>query len=386
MVAGRQFIPRHPIAKKPMTESASSEEHLLVEKSLSPFRLSLRRLLRNPTAMGGLVILAVLYFFALFAHFFSLSNPQKSNLDSPYHPPNWIHVFDENGEFHWPPFVYKTECTDWDDLTYEPILEEKHPVRFFAEGYPYNLWFLFSCTRHFLQVEGDANLHPLGCDALGRDVWSRLLSGAQVSLSVGLLGILITLTLGTFMGGVAGYFGGWSDTILMRWVELILSIPGLYLILTLRAIFPQRLSSVEVYVLIVAILGFIYWAGLSRVVRGLVLSLRERDYVVAARAMGASHLRILIRHVLPETFTYLTVTATIMVPGYILGEVALSYLGVGIEEPNASWGLMLKEAQDVQVLDDYRWILSSGVAIFITVFAYNFLGDGLRDAFDPRKD
>jgi len=150
--------------------------------------------------------------------------------------------------------------------------------------------------------------------------------------------------------------------------------------------FPANLSSVQVYILIVGILGFIYWAGLSRVVRGLVLSLREREYVIAARAMGASHLRILVRHVLPETFTYLIVAATILVPAYILGEVALSYLGVGIEEPNASWGLMLKEAQDVQVLEDYTWILWSGFAIFITVFAYNFLGDGLRDAFDPRKD
>ena len=369
-----------------MREKTLNEDEILERRSLSPFRLSLRRLIQNPTAIGGLAILAVLYFLALFASFFSFSDPLKSNLDTPYHPPNWIHVFDEKGDFHWPPFVYGTECVDWDDLTYERVTDKKYPVRFFTEGYRYRLWFFFPCTRHFIQVEGKGALHPLGCDALGRDVWSRLLSGSQVSLSVGLLGILITLSLGSLMGGLAGYFGGWADTLMMRWVELILSIPGLYLILTLRAIFPQRLSSVEVYILIVAILGFIYWAGLSRVVRGLVLSLREREYVLAARAMGASHLRILVRHILPDTFTYLIVTATIMVPGYILGEVALSYLGVGIEEPNASWGLMLKEAQDVQVLDDYRWILSSGVAIFITVFAYNFLGDGLRDAFDPRKD
>ncbi len=364
-----------------MTESSSPQP-----PSLSPFRLSLRRLFANPTAMAGLVIVGILFLLALFSSFFSLSDPIKSDLDASYHPPNWMHIFDEKGEFHWPPFVYEMECVDLDELRYEPILEKKHPVRFFAEGYPYKLWLLFPCTRHFIQVEGKNALHPLGCDSLGRDVWSRLLSGSRVSLSVGLLGILITLSLGTLMGGIAGYFGGWTDTFLMRYVELILSITGLYLILALRAVFPRHLTSVQVYILIVVILGFIFWAGLSRVIRGLVLSLKEREHVLAARAIGASNMRVLIRHILPGTFTYLIVAGTIMVPSYILGEVSLSFLGVGIEEPSASWGLMLKEAQDVQVLDDFRWILSSGVAIFITVFAFNFLGDGLRDAFDPRKD
>ena len=358
-------------------------------KSLSPFRLSIQRLFHNGTAMTGLGILAVLYFLALFAHFFALSDPEGlGNLDSSYHPPNWVHVFDENGSFTWPPFVYGTELVDLDDLTYENIPEKKYAVHFFAEGYPYNLWFFFPTKRHFMQVEEGGELHPLGCDKYGRDVWSRLLVGGQVSLSIGLIGIFITLTLGTFFGGLAGYFGGWTDTLLMRWVELILSIPGLYLILALRSTFGKEnnLSSVQVYLLIVAILGFIYWAGLSRVIRGMVLSLKEREHVLAARVIGASHLRVLIRHILPGTFTYLIVAGTIMVPGYILGEVALSFLGVGIEEPNASWGLMLREAQDIDVLENQKWILASGVAIFITVFAFNFLGDGLRDAFDPRKE
>lgn len=355
-------------------------------KSLSPFHLSVRRLFRNSTAVAGLSILTILYLLALFGSFFSLSEPTRSSLDSSYHPPNWMHLFDNEGNFHWPPFVYKMECVDLDELRYEPQLDRKHEVRFFAEGYPYRLWTLFPTNRHFMVIEGPGELHPLGCDSLGRDVWSRLLAGAQVSLSVGLLGIVVTLTLGTLMGGLAGYFGGWPDTLLMRWVELILSIPGLYLILALRAVFPKHLNSVQVYMLIVVILGFIFWAGQCRVIRGMVLSLREREHVLAARALGASGLRVLLRHVLPGTFTYLIVAGTIMVPGYILGEVSLSFLGVGIEEPQSSWGLMLKEAQDVQVLDDFRWILSSGVAIFVTVFAFNFLGDGLRDAFDPRKD
>ena len=368
------------------TQDLPNEGPDLESKSLSPLQLAVHRLVRNPTAMGGLGVLCVLYLLALFADFFSVRDPLKSDLYSPYHPPNWVHVFDEEGTFHWPPFVYEMECTDLDELHYEPILDKKHPVKFFAEGYSYRIWFLFETTRHFMVVKKPGELHPLGCDELGRDVWSRLLAGGQVSLSVGLLGILITLTLGTFVGGIAGYFGGWTDTILMRYVELILSIPGLYLILALRSMFPTRLTSVQVYILIVVILGFIFWAGLSRVIRGQVLSLREREHVLAARALGASHLRVLIRHVLPGTFTYLIVTATIMVPGYILGEVSLSFLGVGIEEPSASWGLMLREAQDVQVLEDQKWILSSGIAIFITVFAFNFLGDGLRDAFDPKKD
>lgn len=366
-----------------MTEAPSQP------KSLSPFQLSLRRLLGNGPAMVGLGILGVLYFLALFAHFFALSDPVGfGNVDASYHPPNWMHVIDEDGNFHWPPFVYGTELVDLDELRYRRVAEEKYKIRFFERGYPYKLWFLFPTDIHLIQMEEGGRLHPLGCDKYGRDVWSRLLVGGQISLSVGLLGIFITLTLGTFFGGLAGYFGGWADTLLMRWVELILSIPGLYLILALRSTFGKEnnLSSVQVYLLIVAILGFIYWSGLSRVIRGMVLSLKEREHVLAARVIGASNLRVLIRHVLPGTFTYLIVAGTIMVPGYILGEVALSFLGVGIEEPNASWGLMLREAQDVEVLENQRWILSSGVAIFITVFAFNFLGDGLRDAFDPRKD
>ena len=201
------------------------------------------------------------------------------------------------------------------------------------------------------------------------------------------------------IGGASGYFGGWIDTVLMRFVELIMSVPGLYLILALRAALygdspflrwlfrlgpGEHPNSGQIYLLIVGILGLVGWGGTARVIRGMVLSVRQLDYVRAARALGASNLRIIVRHILPNTFTYVIVAATLSVPGYILGEVALSFLGVGIEEPIPSWGLMLRDGQNLRTLMQAPWVLVPGLFIFITVFAYNFLGDGLRDALDPK--
>ena len=217
-------------------------------------------------------------------------------------------------------------------------------------------------------------------------MFSRLLYGAQISLTVGLVGIAISFTLGLLLGGIAGYFGGFIDTVIMRLTELLLSIPSLYLIIALRAVFPMDLPSQQVYLGIVAILAFIGWAGLARVIRGLVLSMRKSDYVTAAEALGFGRLRVIARHVLPNTMSYVIVAATLSIPGYILGEVVLSFLGVGVQEPSASWGNMLNQARSIRALTSFPWLLFvPGTAIFLTVMAFNFLGDGLRDALDPRR-
>ncbi len=328
----------------------------------------------------------ILYFGALFAPFLSPYHPHEQDLIDFYHPPTSLHFVDREGGFSLRPFVYRYEMIDLDSGRYEPVEDKKYLVKFFVRGYEYNLFGLIPCDIHLFGVEKPASIHLAGTDELGRDVFSRLLEGSQISLSIGLIGILITFTLAMVMGGLSGYFGGVFDIIMMRFVEFILSIPGLYLIIAIRATFPEDLSATQIYLLIVAVLGLIYWVGPARVIRGMTLRIREEQYVLSARALGASSVRIIIRHIIPNTLTYVIIASTLSVPGYILGEVALSYLGVGIDEPYASWGNMLKQAQNVIVLTNYPWILIPGVMIFITVFAFNFLGDGIRDALDPRHE
>jgi peptide/nickel transport system permease protein len=260
------------------------------------------------------------------------------------------------------------------------------PLRLLARGQAYKLFGVIPADRHLFGVDPPYRLYLFGSDKLGRDLLSRLLYGAQISLSVGLVGMAISFSIGLLLGGVAGYFGGRIDTVLMRVSELLLSIPGLYLIIALRGAFPLELPSQQVYLAIIVILASIGWAGLSRIVRGMVLSIRSQEYVLAAEALGVGRLRIITRHILPNTMSFVIVAATLAIPGYILGEVVLSFLGAGVQEPSPSWGNMLQQAQSLRVLTSFPWLLFvPGAAIFLTVLAFNFLGDGLRDALDPRK-
>jgi peptide/nickel transport system permease protein len=344
----------------------------------------------------------------------------------------------------------------------------KYPIRFFVHGWKYKLLWLFNTDIHLFGVDEPAHIFLLGSDQTGRDIFSRVLHGARISMTVGLIGVLLTTILGLFVGGIAGYYGGTIDNILMRFAELLLSIPALYLILTLRNIVPDRLEQsyekirefgmqtfawqqsalafaivvtsvilllsyynyrkewrrsslivsivilgivifgrrlVEIslaimekilpgsthltsdwtYFLIIVILSTVGWASMARVIRGMVLSLREEEYVLAAKATGAGDARVLLGHILPNTFGYVIVRATLLIPAYILGEVALSFLGVGVQEPVPSWGNMLSSAQSLRVLQEFTWILAPGFFLFVVVLAFNFLGDGLRDALDPRS-
>jgi peptide/nickel transport system permease protein len=260
----------------------------------------------------------------------------------------------------------------------------KNFIGLFAKGSPYSFLGMFTSSRH-LVTSPTGGFFALGTDALGRDIVSRLMHGSRISLTVGLLGAAITFVIGLIIGGIAGYAGGVVDTVLMRMAEVVFAIPGLYLLFALRAAFPPDLTSTQVYLLIVVILSGIGWATLSRVIRGLVLAIKQEDFVMSARTMGLGSFKIIRKHVLPNTLSFVIVQVTLTIPGYILGESALSLLGLGITNPQSSWGLMLSVARNYRVVNQFPWILIPGGMIFLAILAWNFFGDGVRDAVDPKS-
>ncbi|MDD3459833.1 MULTISPECIES: ABC transporter permease [unclassified Mesotoga] len=273
--------------------------------------------------------------------------------------------------------VVEPEITEYETV--------KYPIKFFAKSWDYKLLWLFPTNIHLFGTDQPSKLLLFGADRYGRDVFSRILAGSRISMSIGLLAILITFSLGLSIGGAAGYFGGITDEILMRVTEVLMSIPSFYLLISLRAILPTSIPSHMTYLLIVVILSFIGWPGMSRVIRGMVLGLKETEFVQAAVAMGYPSSRVILRHIIPNTATYIIVAATLSIPGYILGEAGLSFLGLGITEPSASWGLMLSQAQSIKAMTEAPWLLIPGIFIFIVVMGFNLLGDALRDALDPRS-
>jgi peptide/nickel transport system permease protein len=352
----------------------------------SPAQIFWRQFRKSHLGVLGGALLLVLYGLAFFAPFFAPYSQEEMDRARFFHPPQRLHWVDGEGHLHLLPFVRPTTLVDPGNLAYREDATRLQPLRWFVRGARYRLFGLLPTDRHLYGVDPPGRVYLLGADPFGRDVLSRLLYGGQISLTVGLVGIAISFTLGLLLGGVSGYFGGWVDTLIMRFTELLLTIPGLYLIVALRTMFPANLPSQQVYLGIVAILAFIGWAGLARIIRGIVLSIRSQEYVAAAEALGMGRLRIIGRHILPNTMSFVIVAASIAVPGYILGEVFLSFLGVGVQEPSASWGNMLNQARSLRVLTSFPWMLfAPGTAIFVTVMAFNFFGDGLRDALDPRK-
>lgn len=349
--------------------------------------LAWRRFTRSRPGVISGVVLIFLYLIALFAGFLSPNNIVTQHPDAVYQPPQRAHIV-RDGKLTWP-FVYQLK-KERDPVTFvAKYAEDKSrptPIRFFLrQGEPYNFLGIKTNLHLFGVLESEGHLFPLGTDQFGRCLFSRTLVGSQVSLTVGIIGVLISFAIGILLGGISGYFGGWIDNLIQRITEVLLSIPRLPILMALSTIIPARWPSTWIYLGIIAVLAFIGWAGLARVIRGQVLALRDVDYVTAARSLGSRDLRIILWHIVPNLTSYLIVTATLALPGYIIGESALSFLGLGIKEPMASWGLLLKDAQNFQALNLYPWLLTPGILIFVSVLAYNFLGDALRDAADVRS-
>ena len=349
----------------------------------------------RPAVIGG-VLIVFFYLLAGFAGFVAPYHYGNQDLTRNYSPPTRLRFVLPDGTFTLRPYVSDVlpptpEQISQGLLEYREDGSRRYSLRFLVPGDEYQLFGFLKLRRHLFGIDPSndpshkSRIYLFGADQYGRDVFSRLLYGAQVSLTIGPVGILISFTIGILVGGISGFYGGIIDNGIQRVTEIIMSLPALYLILALRNMMGSKLSSTESYFGIVIILAFIFWASLARVVRGMVLSLRQLDYVQAANALGASDARTITLHVLPGTVSYLIVQATLTIPYYILSEVFLSFLGVGIQEPQPSWGNMLNESQSVRILTEAPWIMfSAGGAIFFAVMAYNFLGDGLRDALDPK--
>ncbi len=350
--------------------------------SETPWQLTWRQLRKNRFAMAGGGILITLYSLAILANFLS-PYPITERSERVYQPPSPLVFRDSRGAFSLSPHTQRMDL-DTSTQSYHVVPGSSVPLKFFVRGESYRLLGILPLTVHLVGAPGDTPYHPLGTDSDGRDVFSRLMVGSQISLTIGIVAICITFSIGLMVGGAAGYYGGVVDNVLMRVCEVFLSVPQFYLLIALAGLLHATLDPRLTFLLIIVILSFVGWAGLARVIRGIALSTRELEYVQAARALGVSDLKIIRRHILPSTFTYATVSATLAIPGYILSESGLSFLGLGIKIPVPSWGNMLSAAQDLEVLTSKFWMLSPGVMIFITVLAFNFLGDGLRDALDPK--
>ncbi len=334
-------------------------------------------------ASGWLILL--LYLCAMFADFVAPYDPNETDTEYLFVPARGIHFFGADG-FHLRPFVYGLDL-HVDDETYRKTYTDdtsvQHPIHFFVHGVSYKMWGLIESDRHLFGLQEGKGVFLLGTDKLGQDVFSRIVFGARISLSIGLAGIAISLMLGIGIGGASGFYGGIVDIIVQRVIEFIRSIPTTPLWMALSAALPTDLPPLTRYFGITVILSFIGWTGLARVVRGRFLALREQDFVMAAKLAGASEWRVIIRHMVPSFMSHLIASVTLSIPGMILGETSLSFLGLGLRPPIVSWGVMLKDAQKLRVVAQAPWLLLPGVFVVCTVLAFNFVGDGLRDAVDP---
>ena len=343
--------------------------------------------MKDKFAKIALIVLGVIYFALFFADFIAPYTKDFSDRTMAYVPPSKIFVIDENGKFSKPYTYNYTRSFDNENLriVYNLDRSQKHYVKFFAKGQPYKFLGIIPASRHLVTTDSDGRLFLLGTDINGRDVFSRLLFGGRISMTIGFLALFVLFPIGLLYGGIAGYFGGIVDTLMMRFAEAIMSIPSFYLLIILASILPAGMTSVKWFILIVVILAMIGWAGFARVVRGMVLSIKNQEFVQAAKSIGASRLRIIVKHILPQTASFVIVAMTLSVPSYILSESGLSFLGLGIQQPDASWGNMLKEAQEYTNIIYRPWLLTPGFLIFIAVLAFNLIGDTIRDVLDPKS-
>jgi peptide/nickel transport system permease protein len=344
------------------------------------------RFRRHKLAVVSTAVLFVLYVTGAFCEFFAPHDPRRYEVKLALAPPQTIHFVDETG-FQLRPFVYAYRSKrnmETLALEFEEDKSKKLPIHLFVRGDPYKLWGMWESDLHLFGVrDPDEMLLLLGADETARDVLSRIIYGSRTSLSVGVVGILFSFSLGILLGGLSGYYGGVVDTIIQRAIELLRSLPGIPLWLTMAAAMPRDWPPLRIYFGITVILSLLSWTGLARVVRGRFLSLREEDFVLAARLGGTGELRIILYHMAPAMTSHLIATLTLSIPAMVLSETALSFLGLGLQPPVISWGVLLKTAQNLRSVISAPWLLTPGVALILFVMASDFVGDGLRDAADP---
>ena len=366
-------------------EITSEEERIYV----APYwKLMWWRFRKHKMALVSVAILVVFYFIGIFCEFVAPYDPGEYFIKYKLAPPSKVHIRDAEGNFHWP-FVYKT-IRDRDPETmrnlYTEDTETRYPVQFFVRGTEYKMWGLFTTDLHLFGLpvpQEEQGIFLVGADRLGRDMFSRLCFGARISLSIGLVGVFLSLTLGVILGGISGYYGGRLDTFIQRVIEFIRSIPPIPMWMALSAALPADWPIIRVYFGITVILSLIGWTWLARVVRGRFLALREEDFVMAARLAGSSERRVILRHMVPSFLSYIIASLTLAIPNMILAETGLSFIGLGLRAPAISWGVLLQEAQNVRSLALAPWVLSPVIFVVVAVLAFNFVGDGLRDAADP---
>ncbi len=371
--------------------TASEEAPQEVEAKImvaSQWKLIWWKFRRHKLAMISGIIVIAIYFVAAFAEFFEVFPPDQYAARYTYAPPQTIHLIDmSDGTPRLAPYVngYKVTIDSFSlRRTFVVDPEQKIPFRFFAKGFEYKLLGIIPWDRHLIgPVNPEDPFYLLGADALGRDLLSRMIAGGRISMSIGLLGVAISLILGILLGGLSGYYGGAVDNIIQRIIEFLRSLPTIPLWMSLAAALPITWPPLYVYFGITIILSFIGWTGLARVVRGRFLALREEDFVLAARLDGAPQIYLIMRHMVPSFLSHIIASITLAIPGMILSETALSFLGLGLRPPVVSWGVLLQDAQNIRAVSTAPWLLIPGLAVVIAVLSLNFLGDGLRDAADP---
>jgi len=358
----------------------------------SQYKLMWWKFRKHKLAMIAGPVLIFLYLIAIFCEFLAPSLPNRRYTDYKNLRPATMHFVGEEGNFSLRPYIHNMKMgidPETFRREYVEIETERFPLKLFFRGDTYKMWGLLESNIHLIGIETppglDYQFFLMGTDELGRDVFSRVLYGSRISLSFGLISIFFTFILGMLLGGLSGYFGGIVDDLIQRLIDVLLCIPTIPLWMSLAAALPRTWTPLRIYLGMVLIMSMIGWTGLGRVVRGKILSLREEDFVMAARLSGSTQLRIITKHLVPSFVSYIIVSMTLSIPASILGETALSFLGLGLQPPVVSWGVLLRGAQNLQTLAHHPWLLWPAAFIIVTVLMFNFLGDGLRDAADPYK-